>query len=192
MCGIVGLYYRQPGQSADKSTLERMCKAIVHRGPDDEGLHLDGHLAMGMRRLAVIDLESGRQPIYNEDGSIVVVFNGEIYNYRELRSELESLGHKFATNSDTEVLVHGYETWGTQLPQHLNGMFAFSLWDAPRQRLVLARDHIGVKPLYLYEDDEKFIWGSEIKAILAVPGIAREIDQHAMFDFFHFATSARC
>jgi asparagine synthase (glutamine-hydrolysing) len=168
------------------STIARMCAAIVHRGPDDEGRLVDQNVGMGMRRLAIIDLAGGRQPVFNEDGQVAVVFNGEIYNYPELRQELTGLGHRFQTQSDTEVLVHGYESWGDELPGRLNGMFAFSLWDRRSRRLLIARDHIGIKPLYLYEDEEKLAWASEIKGLLAIPGIRAELDPAALFDFLRY------
>ena len=187
MCGIVGIYQKHTDTPANGGEILRaMCDAMVHRGPDGEGYFLDGPLAMGMRRLSVIDLSTGRQPIYNEDKTIAVVFNGEIFNYVELRKQLESDGHVFRTKSDTEVLVHGYEKWGEELPQRLNGMFAFSIWDSKKKRLFLARDHLGVKPLYLYEDREIIVWASEIKAILVHPNVNAELNREALFDFMQF------
>jgi asparagine synthase (glutamine-hydrolysing) len=171
---------------ADEQTVQQMCDLITHRGPDDQGIYVDANVGMGMRRLSIVDLEGGHQPIFNEDGSIGVVFNGEIYNHSDLQPELEGLHHVFRTRSDTEVLVHGYETWKSELPRHLNGMFAFSIWDRRERRLVLARDHIGVKPLYVYEDKEKLAWASEIKALLAVPGIRAELDERSLLDFLTF------
>jgi asparagine synthase (glutamine-hydrolysing) len=161
-----------------------MNATLVHRGPDGEGYFTDGPVALAMRRLAIIDLQTGDQPIFNEDGTVAVVFNGEIYNYRDLRAELQARGHRFRTRSDTEVLVHGYEEWGDDLPQHLNGMFAFALWDARRQRLLLARDHLGIKPLYYAELPEGGLtFASELKALLPVPGWSRDIDSVAL-DWF--------
>jgi asparagine synthase (glutamine-hydrolysing) len=186
MCGIVGLYYRDPHRPVSQQTLGAMCHTIVHRGPDDQGYHMDGNVGMGMRRLSIIDLAGGHQPIFNEDGQVAVVFNGEIFNYPALKGELQALGHRFQTCSDTEVLVHGYEQWQTQLPTKLNGMFAFSIWDARRRRMLLGRDRIGVKPLYWYEDEEKLAWASEIKALLAVPGVRAELDHDALVDFITF------
>src|SRR5215469_10847537 len=139
MCGIVGLIHRDGQTPVTDETISAMCAAIVHRGPDDQGALCAGPMGMGMRRLSIIDLAGGHQPIFNEDNSIAVVFNGEIYNYPELKRELVSAGHAFRTHSDTEVLVHGYEEWGDELPGRLNGMFAFSVWDSRRQRLLLAR-----------------------------------------------------
>ena len=183
MCGIVGICYRNGQRQVDRGVLDAMCGQIVHRGPDDQGVCFDGPLGMGMRRLSIVDLSGGHQPIGNEDGSIQVVFNGEIYNYPELQKELGGRGHVFRTRSDTEVLVHGYEEWGDELPKHLNGMFGFSIWDSKRRRLLLARDHVGVKPLYLYEDAEKIAWASEIKSLLAIPGLRPELDPAALMDF---------
>lgn len=183
MCGIVGILYRDRGRAVPEELLRGMCAAIVHRGPDDEGVFLDGNLGMGMRRLSVIDVEGGHQPLFNEDGTVAVVYNGEIYNYPELRAELEGRGHRFVTRSDTEVLVHGYECWGADLPKHLNGMFGFSLWDAPRRRLLLARDHIGVKPVYIYESDAFLAWASEVKALLTLPEVRAELDPDSLLDY---------
>ncbi len=185
MCGIVGILSADWQAPVSPELLHRMCQSIVHRGPDDEGVMTDGPVGMGMRRLAIIDLAAGKQPMQNEDGTISVVFNGEIYNHQELHQELASLGHQFRTRSDTEVLVHGFEQWGTDLPSRLNGMFAFSIWNHKTRELFLARDHIGIKPLYLYEDSQRIIWGSEIKAILAA-GINAQLDPAALQDFLRF------
>jgi len=182
MCGIVGIYCREPDAQVPAGTIEAMCGTIVHRGPDDQGTICAQNVGMGMRRLSIIDLSGGHQPIFNEDGSVAVVFNGEIYNYPELKRELASAGHTFRTHSDTEVLVHGYEEWGDDLPARLNGMFAFSIWDSRRKRVLLARDHIGVKPLYLYEDSGRIAWASEVKALLALPGVRAEPDPAAIID----------
>ena len=186
MCGIVGLFYRDSLRRVERSALESMCAAIVHRGPDDEGHLADGNVGMGMRRLAIIDLAGGHQPVFSEDRQVAVVFNGEIFNFADLRRELETLGHTFSTRTDTEVLVHGYESWGVGLPERLNGMFAFTVWDRRRRQVFLARDHVGIKPLYVYEDGEKIAWASEIKALLELPGIRAELDEHALFDFLRF------
>lgn len=175
MCGIVGLFL--PHDNPDPALLRQMNATLIHRGPDGEGYLTDGPVGLAMRRLAVIDLVTGDQPIFNEDRSIAVVYNGEIYNYRDLRARLERLGHRFATQSDTEVLAHGYEEWGDDLPAHLNGMFAFALWDARRKRLLLARDHLGIKPLYYAElPGGGLAFASELKALLPVDGWSREID----------------
>lgn len=163
-----------------------MCRTIVHRGPDDEGIYAHGQVALGMRRLSIIDLSTGHQPIHNEDGDVWVVFNGEIYNFPELRHELETRGHHFYTNSDTEVIVHLYEEHGADCVKQLRGMFAFAVWDQRRENLLLARDRFGKKPLYYGMDGVRLLFGSEIKAILAAaPGLA-EIAPLGLLGFFHF------
>ena len=183
MCGICGIY-SSTGQPVEHSLLRRMNIVLAHRGPDGEGYFTNGPVGLAMRRLAIIDLQTGDQPIFNEDRSVAVVFNGEIYNYRELRAELQKRGHRFYTQSDTEVLTHGYEEWGDDLPTHLNGMFAFALWDVRRQRLLLARDHLGIKPLYYAElPGGGLAFASELKALLPVDGWRREIDPLAL-DWF--------
>ena len=147
MCGIVGFV----GARADmQEILQQMTDLIAHRGPDGEGHYIDGPVALGHRRLSIIDLEGGRQPMYNEDGSLAVVFNGEIYNFQELREELLAAGHTFVSRCDTEVLVHGYEQWGHDMLKRLRGMFTFALWDKTTQTLFCARDHFGIKPFYYY------------------------------------------
>ena len=186
MCGIAGVLYADFGRSVSASTLTDMGNAIAHRGPDGEGIFRSGPVGLVHRRLAIIDLEGGRQPLSNEDESIHVVFNGEIYNYRELRTSLESRGHVFRTHSDTEVLVHLYEEHGPDLCSHLRGMFAFAIWDARRRELLIARDHLGQKPLYIYLDHEKLVFGSELKAVLAHPEIDRAIDPAAIEDYLTF------
>jgi asparagine synthase (glutamine-hydrolysing) len=163
-----------------------MGQAIAHRGPDAEGFLAEPGVGFVHRRLSIIDLESGNQPISNEDGSIQVVFNGEIYNYQQLRAELEAKGHTLRTRSDTEVLVHLYEEMGPSLVERLRGMFTFAIWDRPNYRLLLARDRLGIKPLYLFRDDEKLLFGSELKAILAVSGIPRQVDEQALEDYLAF------
>jgi asparagine synthase (glutamine-hydrolysing) len=166
MCGIAGLLHADPTRPAEPELVRRMTATLVHRGPDGDGFLVAGPVGLGMRRLAIIDLEGGDQPLYNEDRSVAVVQNGEIYNYIELKRELESLGHCFRTRSDTEVLVHAYETWGVECVQHLNGMWAFALWDARCGRLLLARDRLGIKPLHYTWDGRTLLFGSEIKALL--------------------------
>ncbi len=186
MCGIAGVLYTDQHRPADISTLRSMGDAIAHRGPDGEGIFQSRNLGMIHRRLAIIDLEGGNQPIANEDGSINVVFNGEIYNYPELRDRLIGKGHHFRTHSDTEVLVHLYEEYGESLVQYLRGMFAFAIWDEPKRSLLLARDHVGQKPLYVYRDHEKLVFGSELKAILAHPNIDRTVCPAAIEDYLTF------
>src|SRR3954451_12597701 len=154
MCGIAGLVYADPSRPADRSILKGMADAIAHRGPDAEGFLAEPGVGLAHRRLSIIDLAGGDQPIGNEDSSVQVVFNGEIYNHRELRSGLEARGHRFRTRSDTEVLVHLYEEEGDGLVDRLRGMFAFALWDRGAGRLVLARDRVGIKPLYVFRDAE--------------------------------------
>jgi asparagine synthase (glutamine-hydrolysing) len=167
MCGIAGIVHADSEQRPDAGAVRRMCAVLAHRGPDGDGFLIDGPAALGMRRLAIIDVAGGDQPLHNEDRTIGVVQNGEIYNYVELRRELEGLGHVFRTHSDTEVLAHGYEAWGDDLVQHLNGMWAFALWDAPRRRLLVSRDRLGIKPLHWHWDGRRLVLGSEIKALLA-------------------------
>ncbi len=182
MCGICGVVGREP---VDRDALRRMTAALRHRGPDDEGFHVDERgdgvtVGLGFRRLSIIDLVSGNQPIGNEDGSIQLVFNGEIYNYPELRAELESRGHRFATNTDTEVIVHLYEERGAHCVDRLNGMFAIALWDQKRRELVLARDRFGKKPLYYADLGGSLLFGSELKALLEHPLCPRELDFDAL------------
>jgi asparagine synthase (glutamine-hydrolysing) len=178
MCGICGVAGGSPAEGRD--LVARMCQAMVHRGPDDEGtLHVDG-VTLGMRRLSIIDLEGGHQPIGNEDSSVWVVQNGEIYNHVELREQLLAAGHSFNTQSDTEVLVHGYEEWGEDLLDRLNGMFAFAVVDRPRGRLMLARDRVGIKPLHYAIDGGRLVFASELKALLCDPALRREIDVDAL------------
>ena len=183
MCGIAGIVPLgdRPAPSVDR--LRAMCDTMVHRGPDDAGLEIQGNVALGMRRLSIIDLAGGHQPIHNEDGTVRVVFNGEIYNYRELRRELESKGHRFATRSDTEVIVHLWEEVGREFPTRLNGMFAIALHDAARRQLVLVRDHLGIKPLYYARRDDAFVFGSEVKVVLASALVPRELDVDALGQF---------
>lgn len=186
MCGIAGIVYRDQHRGAEQSVLQQMSDAIAHRGPDGEGFFRVHNVGLVHRRLAIIDLAGGQQPIANEDESIHVVFNGEIYNYPELKQQLLAKGHQFRTDSDTEVLVHLYEEFGTDLVQHLRGMFAFALWDARSHSLMLARDHLGQKPLYVYQDEEKLVFASELKAILATPNIDRSLSPEAIEDYFTF------
>lgn len=186
MCGIAGHLRLQPSSNpevADRPTLDRMLDAIVHRGPDDFGCLVDGPLAMGMRRLSIIDLEDGQQPIYDESGRYGVVFNGEIYNYRELRADLIRRGHTFRTNSDTEVIVHLFEERGAACVEELRGMFGFAVWDTRSRELFIARDRLGIKPLYYTEKDGELIFGSEVKAILQHPSVSASLDHRALSDY---------
>jgi asparagine synthase (glutamine-hydrolysing) len=180
VCGICGTYQFGSGEPADDGVIGQMLAAIEHRGPDDEGVYRAGEVTLGMRRLSIIDLAGGHQPISNEDGSVVLVFNGEIYNYRELTEQLRQRGHTFATASDTEVVVHLYEEYGDDCVQHLRGMFAFAVWDVRRRRLLLARDRLGIKPLYYTVAGGRLIFGSEIKAILQDPAVEIRPDLQAL------------
>jgi asparagine synthase (glutamine-hydrolysing) len=182
MCGITGwinLKTTKPNQNAE-AVLHSMCETIVHRGPNSEGLWLDETVALGMRRLSIIDLKTGDQPVFNCDRSVIVMMNGELYNYREVRAELEAKGHKFTTKSDTEILPHLYEEYGDEMLDHINGMYAFSLWDTRRKKLIIARDRFGEKPIYYGIFDGKLIWASEPKAMLAHPSVQPELDLNAL------------
>ena len=183
MCGIAGIIYADRQRPVDPASLKAMGDSIAHRGPDAEGFWIEPGVGLAHRRLSIIDLEGGKQPLGNEDGTIQVVFNGEIYNFQSLRRELELRGHRFQTHSDTEILVHLYEEMGDRLVDRLRGMFAFALWDRSQRRLVLARDRLGLKPLYVYRDAEKLIFGSELKAILAYPNIPRQVDPGALEEY---------
>src|SRR3990170_9161543 len=167
MCGIVGIAYTDAERNVDPETLRRMCAAIRHRGPDDEGSFVAGPVGLAMRRLSIIDLPGGRQPAFNENGSCAVVFNGEIYNYRELHRELEARGHRFRSSGDTETIVHLYEERGADCVHGLRGMFAFALWDARTRALFLARDRFGIKPLYYVLAPWGIAFASELKALVA-------------------------
>jgi asparagine synthase (glutamine-hydrolysing) len=192
MCGIAG--YVTLGQRAapDSSVLRSMAAVLAHRGPDDEGFFeavtRDGERRVGLahRRLSIIDLSTGHQPMCNEDGSVQIVFNGEIYNFPQLREELIGRGHVFSTRSDTETVVHAYEEWGPESVRRFRGMFAFAIWDAPRERLLLARDRYGKKPLFVHQTEGLLLFASEIKAILAFPGVPRCVDREALWDYFAY------
>ena len=186
MCGICGLVSLD-GTPVDRALLERMNDTLVHRGPDSDGVFVENGTGIAARRLAIIDLQTGDQPLANEDGSVVVVQNGEIYNYRELRAGLEGKGHRFRTSGDTEVLAHLYEERGPRFAEDLRGMFAVAVWDARRRRLVLARDRFGIKPLYYRLTRESLSFASELKALLRQPGFSREIDPAAVDAFLAFS-----
>ena len=185
MCGIAGIV-RWDGRPVLEDEVRAMCRAMVHRGPDEEGVYLGAGVGLGMRRLSIIDLEGGQQPISNEDGSIWVVFNGEIYNHRELRRQLTRDGHTFRTASDTETIVHLYEDLGARAVERLRGMFAFALWDSRRRRLLLVRDRLGIKPLYFAEVDDGIVFASELKPILQLPEIGRDLSWEAVGHLFTF------
>ncbi|XZE54231.1 asparagine synthase (glutamine-hydrolyzing) [Planctomycetaceae bacterium SH139] len=189
MCGIAGFFNSRRASASvpmDATDLRRMATAISHRGPDAEGVWADDYVGLAHRRLSIIDLSNGAQPMGNEDGSVQVVFNGEIYNFESLRNRLLARGHQFRTRSDTEVLVHLYEDMGERLVDELRGMFAFAIWDARQRRLLLARDRIGLKPLYYSHDGDRLLFGSEIKAILAAPAVSRDIDHRAVEEYLTF------
>jgi asparagine synthase (glutamine-hydrolysing) len=188
MCGIAGIVTRD-GHAVGTAEVRSMCDVLRHRGPDDEGLHAGAGASLGMRRLSIIDPEAGRQPVANEDGTVWAVLNGEIYNYRALRRELRGAGHVFTNGSDTETLVHLYEEHGLRLVDHLRGMFALALWDERRRLLLLARDRLGVKPLYYVEDGERFAFASELKALLRLPSLRPEIHWPAVAHLFTFLTT---
>ena len=185
MCGIAGLFDTRGRRDFDRGLMQRLNDIQFHRGPDEGDIYLEPGVALGHRRLSIIDLSTGQQPLFNEDGSVAVVFNGEIYNYQELVPELEALGHVFHTRSDTEVIVHAWESWGEACVQRFRGMFAFGLWDRNRQTFFMARDRMGVKPLYYaLLDDGTLVFGSELKVLMQHPGLDRRIDPHAVEEYF--------
>lgn len=184
MCGIAGIAALNGSPPPTLEQLATVCNTMTHRGPDDLGMHLQDGVALGMRRLSIIDLGGGHQPIFNEDRTVLTVFNGEIYNFQELREKLESCGHTFATHTDTEVIVHAYEEYGLNFPKYLNGMFAIALHDTVNQKLVLVRDHIGIKPFYYAFTGKHLVWGSEIKTVLASGLVDRTLDLDALGEFF--------
>jgi asparagine synthase (glutamine-hydrolysing) len=186
VCGIAGIYNYKNDQPINETVLRRMTDALVHRGPDDEGFHFAGRIGLGHRRLSIVDVAAGHQPIFNEDNSIAVILNGEIYNYRELARLVESRGHRLRTCSDTETIVHLYEEFGEACVEHLRGMFAFALWDSRQQKLLLARDRVGKKPLYFADIGGALIFGSELKALLEHPAMSREVDPLAVADYFSY------
>ena len=186
MCGIAGIVSAAAQDRIEAATIHRMCQAIVHRGPDDEGIFVKDGTGLGMRRLSIIDLSGGHQPVFNEDRSVWVVFNGEIYNFPELRADLEKRGHHFYTKTDTEVIVHLYEDLGAACVEKLRGMFAFALYDDRRRKLLIARDRLGIKPLHYALAGQRLFFGSEIKAILAVaPELAR-VNNEALLQYMYF------
>ena len=190
MCGFIGFTDRPGGE---KVILEKMMERIVHRGPDMGGMYVDGGVALGFRRLSILDLsDAGAQPMQSEDGNVVVVFNGEIYNFQSLREELRAKGHTFHCGADTEVLIHGYEEYGTQLVDRLRGMFAFVIWDKKRRRLFGARDIFGIKPFYYYPipDGSGLVFGSEIKAFLEHPKFVKAVNENALRPYLTLQYSA--
>lgn len=185
MCGITGIV-RSDGSRVDRDLLERMNETIRHRGPDDEGYYFGDGVGLAIRRLSIIDLKHGHQPIHNHDGTAWIVFNGEIYNYRELREQLEKLGHEFYTDSDTEAIVHAYDQYGADCPKYLRGMFAFAIWDERAKSLFLARDRVGKKPLLYAQLNGELVFGSEFNALLQHPGISRDVDFEAIHHYLSF------
>ncbi|MBP1992034.1 asparagine synthase (glutamine-hydrolyzing) [Paenibacillus eucommiae] len=185
MCGITGVMYFEDREPA-VSMLEQMTKVIVHRGPNDSGFWVDNRIGLGFRRLSIIDIQEGHQPLANEDDSVWIVFNGEIYNYKSLRSQLIDRGHQFRTHTDTEVIVHLYEEYGEECVKHLRGMFGFVIWDKKKRQLFGARDHFGIKPFYYHMNDRQFLFGSEIKSILAAEGMNRLIHTDSLMNYLTF------
>jgi len=183
MCGICGMYNARSGEPVTQERIERMLHLLSHRGPDESGVYLDGNVGLGVARLSIIDVSGGHQPMSNESGDIWIAFNGEIWNYGPLRKELIEKGHHFRTSSDTETIIHAYEEYGVDCVARLHGMFGFAIWDHPRERLLLARDRVGKKPLYYTCVDGNLIFASEIKALLCHPGVTRQVDVQALADF---------
>lgn len=185
MCGIAGLFATRSKEMFSRELMQRMNDSQLHRGPDEGGYHFEPGVALGHRRLSIIDISTGQQPLFNEDGSVVVVFNGEIYNYQELIPELTALGHQFHTRSDTEVIVHAWESWGEECVKRFRGMFAFALWDRNRQTFFMARDRMGVKPMYYAVlRDGTLMFGSELKVLMQHPGLDKTMDPHAIEEYF--------
>lgn len=186
MCGIVGIYYFDAQKKAEERDLKLMADRIAHRGPNDEGFFTQNHVGLGMRRLSVIDLDGGHQPIFTQDKSKVIVFNGEVYNFVDHRPVLEQKGHRFSTKTDTEVVLHLYEEYGLNFFEKMNGMFGLAIWDETGQQLIVVRDRLGIKPLYYYRDGEKIVFASEIKAILALPSVKAELDFQGLGAFLKY------
>ncbi|MBN2512093.1 MAG: asparagine synthase (glutamine-hydrolyzing) [Sedimentisphaerales bacterium] len=185
MCGICGVYNFR-GQPVDSSVLRQMNETLRHRGPDDCGYHVEGNVGLAHRRLSIIDLHTGKQPIYNEDKSAVIVYNGEVYNFLQLKDELEEKGHSFRTGTDTEVILHAYEQWGDGCVERFRGMFAFAIWDTRNKSLFLARDRLGIKPLYYFDDGNRFLFASELKAIVADVSVPKSMEIEALADFLSY------
>jgi len=186
MCGICGIFYSDARQLVERGRLEEMNHQIVHRGPDDDGFFVEGNVGLAMRRLSIIDIATGHQPIANEDENLWIVYNGEIYNHQQLRSDLQACGHRYRTKSDTETMLHLYEEYGRDCVKHLRGMFAFAIWDRRSRSLFIARDRLGIKPLYYRYDGKTLLFGSEIKTILAYPGVKAEFNQSTLREYLAF------
>src|SRR3954471_14707058 len=196
MCGIAGFVESRASTSPftldeSRALVHRMCDVIRHRGPDDEGIWVDEGVALGMRRLSIIDLSTGHQPIHNEDRTVWIVFNGEIYNFPKLRRELEAAGHRFYTNTDTEAIVHAYEQWGTAAIQRLRGMFGLAIWDRRTKSLLVARDRAGIKPMYYADVNGRLYFGSELKSLLEAPDLPRDLDLDALDHYLSFLYTPR-
>ena len=186
MCGIAGQFNFERREPVEPETIVRMARSIAHRGPDDEGFFIAGPVGLGFRRLSIIDLAGGHQPMSDAEQTVWLIFNGEIYNYKELRAELQSKGHQFRTNSDTEVIIHGYKQWGTDVFNHLNGMFGLAIWDVQKQRLVVARDAMGIKLIYYKIKNGQLTFGSEIRAVIAAGDSRPDVDPIALNLFLRF------
>jgi asparagine synthase (glutamine-hydrolysing) len=186
MCGIAGQFNFKRREPVERETIVRMTRSITHRGPDDEGFFISGPIGLGFRRLSIIDLAGGHQPMSDAEERVWIIFNGEIYNYKELRAELQQKGHRFRTNSDTEVIIHGYQEWGTDVFNHLNGMFGLAIWDVPNERLVVARDAMGIKLVYYKIDNGRLAFGSEVRPILAAEQCKPNVDPVALNLFLRF------
>ena len=186
MCGICGQFNFATGAPVNLATIRRMTQAIAHRGPDDEGYFIRDSIGLGFRRLSIIDLAGGHQPMFDEAQTVCVIFNGEIYNYKELRHQLQQNGYRFRTASDTEVIVHGYNEWGTDVFSHLNGMFGLAIWDLERKRLVIARDAMGIKLIYYRVSRDGLTFGSEVRPLIAADQSQPEVDPFALKLFLRF------
>ena len=185
MCGIAGIFDLQHKSEINQQLLADMNDRQFHRGPDEGGLHFEPGVGLAHRRLSIIVISTGQQPLFNHDGSVVIVFNGEVYNFKELRQELEPLGYEFKTHSDTEAIVHAWEAWGENCVDHLRGMFAFAIWDRNKETLFMARDRLGIKPLYYTVlPNKQLVFGSELKVLAAHPDLLKNIDHHAVEDYF--------
>src|ERR1700736_1056591 len=185
-CAALALSTSKPDQSVNRDALASMNQQIVHRGPDDDGFFVEKNVGLAMRRLSIIDVQTGHQPICNEDESVWIVFNGEIYNHADLRNDLQARGHRYRTKSDTETIVHLYEEYGRDCVHHLRGMFAFAIWDRGKRCLFIARDRLGIKPLYYRYEGKTFLFGSEIKTILAYPDVKPEFNRGTLAEYLAF------
>src|ERR1700741_5065879 len=186
MCGICGIFHRERARRVERDTLAEMNQRIVHRGPDDDGFFVEANVGIAMRRLSIIDIQTGHQPISNEDDNLWIVYNGELYNHRDLRKDLEPRGHRYRTKSDTETIIHLFEEYGRDCVKYLRGMYAFAIWDRRKREMFIARDRLGIKPLYYHYDGKTLLFGSEIKAILAHPGVSAEFNRATLAEYLAF------